>query len=51
MLQEQEERKDTVKREHHEDKFYLIYNLNLYIKVFKNFFKKLFSIKYFAYLF
>ena len=35
MLQEQEERKDMVKREHLEDKlFYLIYKLNLYIKVF-----------------
>ena len=29
MLQEQEERKDTVKREHHEDKFYLIYLFNI----------------------
>ena len=37
MLQEQEERKDTVKREHLEDKlFYLIYKLNSYILKFFN---------------
>ena len=37
MLQEQEERKNTVKREHLEDKlFYLIYKLNSYILKFFN---------------
>ena len=42
MLQEQEERKDTVKRKHPEDKlFYLIYRLNSYILKFLH----LFSLK------
>jgi hypothetical protein len=36
MLLEQEERRDMVKREHPEDKFYLIYNLNSYILKFFN---------------